>query len=693
MQESDLYKDINILIVEDDIASSMILKKIILKHFTTVSSAKNGKEGLDMFIAGNFDIVVTDIGMPFMNGLEMSGHIKKINPKTQIILTTAFDNKEFLYEAISLGINDFISKPVEPSDLFKALNKAVHFIFLEREIEEAQNLILKQKEILEEKVNERTQELLNSNNQLLSEIEQRKRIEGEIIQAKELAEKANRAKSSFLAKVSHELRTPLNGILGIASILNKSISDTKALEFINMIKSSGEGLLGIINDILDYTKIESGKLSIRISEFNIQNVIDDVMNLNKYTSIAKGLRFKSSIEDNVPLNIISDAGRLKQILMNLVGNAIKFTENGDINLNVSTTYFESNKIELLFKVKDTGIGIPKESWNLLFNSFSQVDNSLTRKHGGTGLGLSITKELVELLNGKIWLESEENVGSTFFFSIKAECSDSNNSIATINNIPKIPEIPNRIEKIPLKILLAEDSLINQKVIESMLENKYWKIVCVDDGIKAIEQSKSGNFDFILLDLNMPGINGFEASQIINHCFKNSLYKPQILAITGDVTDNTREKCLRVGMCDIVEKPVLRHLLLEKINLHIENKLVVFETAGYYNLNNINKVTHKNPNMLTEILNFLIIHGKEEIEFIENQLALKNFEEIRKISHRMKSEYGNIDALNVVRYLDLIEIKSAAKDLNFLNEIFPLLKKELNSLTQNIINYIKSMEVK
>ena len=298
MQESDLYKDINILIVEDDIASSMILKKIILKHFTTVSSAKNGKEGLDMFIAGNFDIVVTDIGMPFMNGLEMSGHIKKINPKTQIILTTAFDNKEFLYEAISLGINDFISKPVEPSDLFKALNKAVHFIFLEREIEEAQNLILKQKEILEEKVNERTQELLNSNNQLLSEIEQRKRIEGEIIQAKELAEKANRAKSSFLAKVSHELRTPLNGILGIASILNKSISDTKALEFINMIKSSGEGLLGIINDILDYTKIESGKLSIRISEFNIQNVIDDVMNLNKYTSIAKGLRFKSSIEDS-----------------------------------------------------------------------------------------------------------------------------------------------------------------------------------------------------------------------------------------------------------------------------------------------------------------------------------------------------------------------------------------------------------
>ncbi len=396
---------------------------------------------------------------------------------------------------------------------------------------------------LERQVEERTERLT-----ILSR-EERK--------AREEAEQANKAKSVFLATMSHEIRTPMNGVIGMASLLAETNLTRQQREYNATIRSCGESLLSVLNDILDYSKIDSGKMEIEQQDFDLRHCIDEVLDLFYEKAVQSGLTLTCRIDEGVPPHIVGDALRLRQVLINLVSNAVKFTHRGEINVGVSVLGRDiSGALDLAFEVRDTGIGIPDEKIGMLFKSFSQVDSSTTRKYGGTGLGLAISEKLVLLMGGKITVQSRIGEGTIFTFTIRTRPGVY--SAVPVKTGQRVMD-KEFAGAFPFRMLVAEDNLINRQLILHILGNLGYAPDFVENGGEAVAAAGQKTYDLILMDVQMPEMDGLEATQLIRGSDRR---QPVIIALTANAMRGDREECLQAGMDDYISKPVRLDELME-----------------------------------------------------------------------------------------------------------------------------------
>jgi PAS domain S-box-containing protein len=557
--------------------------------------------------------------------------------------------------------------------------------------------------------------------QVNSEITKRKaeqELRDEKLKSDMLAKEALQAsliKSQFLANMSHEIRTPMNGIIGFLSLIEKEAYKTKEelKQFALSAKKSAEALLEIINNILDVSKIESGKMKLVKSDFNIIDVIDESVSILSTKIKEKNLIISKEIEENTIQFLHGDSTRVRQILVNLISNAVKFTEKGSIKVFIKTIEPDSNTITLFCAVEDTGIGIPKDKIDSLFKPFSQVDASQTRNYGGTGLGLAICKEFVTMMSGEIGVQSEVNKGSRFFFSIKLSPQTNVQSISSLNNLSmvydlkeetiendsQIQNLKSKREK--FKILLAEDNFINQKVCLRMLNEAGFKADAVVNGFKAIEAVKNNSYNLILMDVQMPECDGFTATKEIRK-LGASYEKLPIFAITAHALMGDKEKCLEAGMNDYISKPIISDNLIKMmdnwLNINPTYKKESISTKSNYKMEEIfdfvhlEKMSIGSSEFQKELITTFIEDIDKRFEILESHLSTSNLDKLVNEAHTIKGSSLSVGANLIGKDALELEMTGKQKDLSALPGKLANLQKSIEKTKDILANHFNTTEV-
>ena len=519
---------INILIVDDRSENIISLEALLKSDHVNLISTTSPNEALKLCWENEISIALVDVQMPEMDGFELV-EILKSNPKTKgiiVVFVTAISKEtRYVIRGLDSGAIDYLYKPLDPYVTTAKIDSLLAIVRAQREI--------KQKNF----------ELECSQKQLVA--------------AKELAEHEKRIKENFLANMSHEIRTPINGIIGLTHLLKNTTLSSEQAYMINLLDVSSKSLLGVVNDILDISKIEAGKLKIVRSETNIYELGETVTALMKYLANEKGIDLNLQIDPCIPKIILADSLRLNQILMNLLSNAIKFTKTGSVALNIRILDKKQSTVDLEFSVSDTGIGIAAESIDKIFKSFEQAEDHTAQKFGGTGLGLSIVKRLVELKGGILSVTSELNKGSVFSFTNTYQYL--NEKTTETSPLDKDEPLLNN-----LSILVAEDDSINQFMITKILKNWGIKVTVVDNGSKVLESLQNESYDLILMDSHMPVMNGLEATRRIRMEFDEPEKNIPIISLSASTMEEEQLAALEAGVNAVVSKPFDLLVLRQKI---------------------------------------------------------------------------------------------------------------------------------
>ncbi|RED26846.1 Hpt domain-containing protein [Flavobacterium cutihirudinis] len=462
----------------------------------------------------------------------------------------------------------------------------------------------------------------------------------ELDRQKKIAERAVLAKDSFLANMSHEIRTPLNAIIGFTDLLAQTKLDEVQEDYVDSVQIAGENLLLIINDILDLSKIESGNLTIEAAPFNLKKTLKHVYNLLK-VKVPKDVEFNLFLDADMPENVVGDQGRLNQILVNLIGNALKFTNEGEVTVSVKNVEETEDSYALRFSVKDTGIGIPKDKLKSIFERFTQAEDSTTRRFGGTGLGLSIVKQLIELHKAEIHVKSREEVGSEFFFVFtykKATAKEAVSKAASGNNLGK------------LKILLCEDNILNQKLAASVIQNFGFELDIATNGEEGIELLSKNTYDLVLMDLQMPVKDGYQTTEYIRNEMNMTI---PIIAMTAHSLVGEQERCFKAGMDAYVPKPFKQAFLLKTIKT-VMTKDVDAPQKRVIDFSFLEEMACGDENFKNEMIGLFIEKIPEQSEQLLEALKNNDHETVRRTAHNMKSSIDIFMLTDLALCLSIIE---------------------------------------